>query len=122
MTVRCRLNKQEHKVELKKVLLVKPHETSLSAGKEFFAGSEAALRCEVHGVKSIAQTVPLAGASVTIQLKGQDGKTFPVYEGKAGADGVANVQLQVPEKVPPAPTSWKSPPNRRSARRNSNRT
>src|SRR5215469_15162057 len=100
VTIRCRLNKQEHKVALKKVLLVKAHETSLSAGKEFFAGSAAGLRCEVHGVKSLAQTVPLAGASVTIHLKSQDGKTFPVYEGKAGADGVATIQFQVPEKVP----------------------
>jgi len=100
VTVRCRLDKQEHKVELKNVLLVKPHETALSAGKEFFAGSDAALRCEVHGVKSITQTVPLVGASVTIRLKGQDGKIFPVFEGKAGADGVAAIQFKVPEKAP----------------------
>jgi hypothetical protein len=100
VTVRCRFNKQERKVELKKILLVKAHETSLSAGKEFFAGSTAGLRCEIHGVKSLARTVPLAGASVTVHLKGQDGKTFPVYEGKAGADGVANIQFQVPEKMP----------------------
>jgi 5-hydroxyisourate hydrolase-like protein (transthyretin family) len=98
--VRCRLNDREHEVELKKILLVKAHETSLSVGKEFFAGSTAGLRCEVHGVKSMAQTVPLAGASVTVQLKGPDGKTFPIYEGKAGADGVANVQFQVPEQAP----------------------
>jgi 5-hydroxyisourate hydrolase-like protein (transthyretin family) len=100
VTVRCRFNKQEHKVDLKHVLLVKAHETTLMVGKEFFAGSAAALRCEVHGVKSLAQTVPLPGASVTVRLKGQDGKTFPVYEGKAGADGVANVQFTVPEKMP----------------------
>ena len=100
VTIRCRLDKQEHQVELKKILLVKAHETSLTAGKEFFAGSTAALRCEVHGVKSLRQTVPLAGASVTVHLKDKDGKTFPVYEGKAGADGVANIAFQVPEKVP----------------------
>jgi 5-hydroxyisourate hydrolase-like protein (transthyretin family) len=95
--VRCRLNEQEHEVELKRILLVKAHETSLSVGKEFFTGSAAGLRCEVHGVKSMTQTVPLAGASVTVQLKGPDGKAFPHYEGKTGADGVANVPFQVPE-------------------------
>ena len=99
VTIRCRLDKQEHQVELKKILLVKAHETSLTAGKEFFAGSTAGLRCEVHGVKSLRQTVPLAGASVTVHLKGPDGKTFPIYEGKAGADGVANITFQVPEKA-----------------------
>ncbi len=100
VTIRCRLDKQEHQVELKKILLVKAHETSLTAGKEFFAGSTAALRCEVHGVKSLRQTVPLAGARVTVHLKDKDGKAFPIYEGKAGADGVANITFQVPEKVP----------------------
>jgi hypothetical protein len=100
VTVRCRLDKQEHQVALKKILLVKAHETSLTAGKEFFAGSAAGLRCEVHGVKSLARTVPLPGASVTVHLKGKDGKTFPVYEGKAGKDGVANIQFAVPEKLP----------------------
>ncbi len=98
--VRCRLKEQEHEVELKKILLVKAHETSLSVGKEFFAGSAAELRCEVHGVKSMTQTVPLAGAAVTIQLKAPDGKTLPIYDGKTGADGIANVQFQVPEQAP----------------------
>jgi 5-hydroxyisourate hydrolase-like protein (transthyretin family) len=100
VTIRCRLDKQEHQVELNKILLVKAHETSLTAGKEFFAGSTAALRCDVHGVKSLRQTVPLAGAAVTVHLKDKDGKTFPVYEGKADADGVANIAFQVPDKIP----------------------
>src|SRR5579884_115724 len=100
VTVRCRLNEQQREVELKKILLVKAHETSLSVGKEFFAGSAAELRCEVHGVKSMTQTVPLAGAAVTVQLKGPDGKTFPIYDGKTGADGNVNVPFQVPEQAP----------------------
>jgi hypothetical protein len=100
LTVRCRLDKQERKVELKKILLVKAHETSLSAGKEFFTGSVAALRCEVHGVQSLARTLPLPGSSVTVRLRGKDGKTFPVFDGKAGSDGVANIQFRVPERVP----------------------
>src|SRR6185437_3422179 len=73
VTIRCRLNKQEQQVELKKIIRVKAHETSLTAGKEFFAGSAAGLRCEVHGVKSLARTVPLPGASVTVRLKDKDG-------------------------------------------------
>ncbi len=99
--VRCRLNEQQSEVELKKILLVKPHETSLSVGKEFFIGSAAGLRCEIHGVKSMTQTVPLPGAAVIIQLKGPDGKVCAAYDGKTGADGVVNVQFQVPEQASP---------------------
>ena len=36
----------------------------LKYGLEFFAGAPACLRCDVHGVKSYAETVPLAAASV----------------------------------------------------------
>ena len=55
------------------------------------------LRCEVHGVKSLSETVPLAGAAVAVRLHGKDGKVFPLYSGKAGADGVAAVKFQVPD-------------------------
>ena len=69
----------------------KPHETALAGGLEFFAGAPAALRCEVHGVKSYAETVPLPAASVKVQLVADTGKGVTLYEGKTGADGVADV-------------------------------
>ena len=55
-----------------KVLLVKAHETAVSSGQEFFAGSSASLRCEVHGVKTMTETVPLPGSSVTVRMKDPD--------------------------------------------------
>jgi hypothetical protein len=101
VSVRCRFGKEEYKVALDKILLVKAHETALTAGQEFHAGSNAGLRCEVHGVKSLTETVPLAGASVTVRLRSADGKKeFTLYEGKAGVNGVADVQFKVPA-VPP---------------------
>jgi len=97
LTVRCRFGKESAEVPMSKVLLAKAHETALSSGQDFFAGSPAVLRCEVHGVKSLSETVPLAGAAVTVRLHGKDGKVFPLYSGKAGADGVAAVKFQVPD-------------------------
>ena len=82
---------------LDKVLLVKAHETTLSSGQEFFAGAPAALRCEVHGVKSYTETVPLPGASVKVQLVADTGKGVNLFEGKTDADGVADVRFQAPD-------------------------
>jgi hypothetical protein len=95
--VRCQFGKEEFNVALNKILLVKAHETALSSGQEFHAGSPAALRCEVHGVKSVTETVPLAGATVAVRLRSADGKkTYDLYEGKAGENGVADVQFKMP--------------------------
>src|SRR5262249_21211617 len=77
-------------------LLAKAHETALTSGQEFVAGSTASLRCTVQAVKSLTETLPLAGADVTIRLKDKDGKARELYSGKAGADGVAAIQFKVP--------------------------
>jgi hypothetical protein len=96
VTVRCRFKKKLVEVPLAKVLLVKAHETSLIGPRELFAGSEAAFRCSVHGVKSLTETVPLQGASVALTLIGPGTKTTTVYTGKAGKDGNAEVRFTVP--------------------------
>src|SRR5262249_14337287 len=72
------------------------HETSLSAGQELHAGSPASLRCEVHGVKSVTETVPLADAAVEVRLVPKEGQAHTLYTGKTGADGVAAVAFHVP--------------------------
>jgi hypothetical protein len=94
ITVRCRFGDQKPvEAPLAKLLLVKAHETALSTGEEFIAGTRAVMRCEVHGVKSLTETIPLPGATVAVRLRGEDGKTHEVYEGKAGAEAV---DFQVP--------------------------
>jgi hypothetical protein len=100
LTLHCRLDREEFKVPLSKVLLVKAHETALSAGQEYFAGSDASLRCEVHGVRSLTETVPLAGASVSVRLipEAKGAEAVKLYDGKAGANGVADVQFKMPAK------------------------
>jgi hypothetical protein len=97
INLRCRFaDEPAVEVPLNQVLLVKAHETTLASGQEFYAGSKATLLCEVHGVKSLTETVALPGSSVEVKLRDKDGKTFPVYSGKAGADGVASVEFKVP--------------------------
>jgi hypothetical protein len=102
VTVRCVHGTRQAEVPLRAILLVKAHETVVSASTDLFAGSTAALRCEVRGVRSLTQTVPLAGASVIVRLRpGSDGKLGrALYRGKAGPDGVADVRFQVPEVRP----------------------
>src|SRR5262249_6076260 len=78
----------------------KAHETSLSAGQEYHAGSPASLRCAVHSVKSLTESVPLAGADVVVQLRTTEGKRLPLYAGKTGANGVAEAQFTVPAVAP----------------------
>jgi hypothetical protein len=97
INLRCRFaDEAPVEVPLSQVLLVKAHETTLASGQEFYAGSTATLRCEVHGVKSLTETVPLAGSTVEVKLRDKDGKATPVYSGKVGADGVAAVEFKVP--------------------------
>src|SRR5439155_1929737 len=59
LKLRYVLGKQKVEAPLKEKLLLKAHETSLTAGTEFHAGTTTALRCSVHGVKSVSETVPL---------------------------------------------------------------
>jgi hypothetical protein len=61
--------------------MVKAHETTLSSGQEFVAGSTASLRCTVEGVKSISESIPLGGSDVTIRLR-EKGKVHELYTGK----------------------------------------
>jgi hypothetical protein len=101
VTLRCHFaDKQQFEAKLSDLYLAKAHETALSSGQEFFSGSTASLRCTVQGVKSLTETVPLAGAEVEIQLRVNDKKTVSLYKGKAGANGIAEAKFKMPA-VPP---------------------
>jgi hypothetical protein len=83
-------------IALDKVLLVKAHETSLIGGQEFHAGAPASLSCAVNGVRSLAETVPLAGSEVVVRLRDKAGKNLDVFKGRTDASGRANVRFDVP--------------------------
>src|SRR5262249_39232842 len=95
LKVRLTSGKKSSEVTIGSILLSKAHETTVSASSEFFAGSKAAMRCSVAGVKSVSETVPLS-ADVTVKL--HDGKkVHTLFEGKTAADGLADVSFTVPE-------------------------
>ncbi len=100
VTVRCTLDNQPVEVPLRNILLIKPHETALSASQELFAGSTTAVRCEVHGVKSLSETITLPHAAVQVNLKDKTGKSTPLFQGQTGKTGIAALEVPVP-KLPP---------------------
>jgi 5-hydroxyisourate hydrolase-like protein (transthyretin family) len=100
LSVRVSFGGKTHEVALSRVLLAKAHETSLSSGQEFFAGSQAALRCRVQGIRSIAESLPLPGASVIVRLRDNAGKSRDLAETRTAANGLADVRMQVPEMPP----------------------
>ncbi|MBL8799518.1 MAG: hypothetical protein JNM56_36890 [Planctomycetia bacterium] len=89
-------NDEQFKVPLKDIMVAKAHETTVRAGQEFHSGSLATVRCGVHGVKSLSETIPLAGADVEIRLKPATGQEVALFKGKAGDQGVADAQFKVP--------------------------
>ncbi len=98
LTLRCRLGRQAFTVPVRQVLLARAHETTLSAGQDFHAGSTTAVRCGVQSVKSITETRPLSGAEVRLTLRPAEGtgKSWPLFAGKTGPDGSAEARFAVP--------------------------
>ncbi len=96
LQLRVSLGRRKAEIPLKKALLVKAHETSLTAGTEYYAGSQVALRCGVHGVQSLTDILPLPGSTVEVRVKDKAGKVHELYKGKTGDDGLANVTFEMP--------------------------
>jgi hypothetical protein len=100
VTLRCHLgDKEQFKAKVSELMLVKAHETTLSSGQEFVAGSTASLRCTVQGVKSLTESIPLGGSEVSISLKGKEKISailHSLYKGKTGADGSVTAEFKVP--------------------------
>lgn len=94
--LRLRLGNQQFDLPLSKVLVAKGHETSLSAGQEYYTGSPSTLRCVVQGVRSLTDNLPLPGTDVIVRLRDKDGKAQNLYQGKTDRDGKANVHFEMP--------------------------
>ena len=101
LIVVCTLDKRTVQVPLSQILLVKAHETAVSSNQEFFAGSTAALRCSVHGVKSVTESIPLPHSTVQVGLKDKAGKVTPLYQGATADNGVAAARLELPTDLKP---------------------
>jgi hypothetical protein len=98
VSVRTSVGGRSTEVALHRILLAKAHETSLTGSATLFAGSRAALRCSVRGVKSLTETVPLA-SDVVVRMTGPDVKKA-LFQGRTNAEGVADVSFQVPGVKP----------------------
>lgn len=96
LLIRSRFGKNTLTSPLNKILLQKGHETGLTTGVEFFAGSTAPFRCSVHGARTPIETLPLPGSEVTLALKDRDGKAQQLYTGRTDKDGVAEADFRVP--------------------------
>jgi len=99
LKLRYSFGKEKFEAELPKILLAKAHEVALSTSAEMYAGSSADLRCEVHGVKSVVETIPLPGSTVEVKLRAKDGQVYDLYKGKTDDDGLARTDLKLP-RVP----------------------
>jgi hypothetical protein len=97
LTLRCRFGKEKVDVPLSRILVVKAHETALTSSQEFYAGSPATLQCDVHGVRSITDTIPLAGAEIHVRLRTKSGNVFVLADDRTGADGKAEPRFHVPD-------------------------
>jgi hypothetical protein len=99
----CRWQGRRLAVPVQRVLLARAHETALAVSPELFAGSRAALRCQVHAVRSLTETLPLDGARVAVSLRSIDSrKVIPLGNGRTKKDGSAQVRFRVPE-IPAGP-------------------
>ena len=96
LNLRCRFGEGGFDAPVSTLLLIKSHETTLSADQEFAAGSPASLRCSVHAVRSLTKRLPLSGAEVNVRLKGKDTELLELYRGKTGGDGKADVTFRIP--------------------------
>src|SRR5262249_53079374 len=64
-------------------------------GEEFFAGSTAPFRLDVHAVRSVKENLPLAGALVAVRLVNKD-KNIPLFKGMTPANGQIEGELRIP--------------------------
>jgi hypothetical protein len=93
---------RQAEVPLAKAMLVKAHEMTLSGGQDMHVGAPATLSCNVHGVRSAIDTVPLPGSEVVVRLRDNTGTGKPrdLFSGRTGASGRADIQFDVPDIAP----------------------
>ena len=94
--IRITYRDQKYQVALDKALVLKAHETILSTGQDFYAGTQAPLTCTVQSVRNVTDTTPLPESDVIVRLKDKDGKVYDVAKGRTDATGQANVTMKFP--------------------------
>ena len=108
LRLRVNFKNQRTDVPLAKVVLAKGHETLVSAGTEFHAGSQASLQCTVQGVRSPIETVPHVGGDVTGRLDRRKKNKAPLFHGVTDKDGKVLASFKIPALPVGTNTRWKS--------------
>ena len=96
LSLRVQFKGKQVVFQLAKVLLGKGHETTISAGTEFHAGSQASLHCTVQGIRSIAESVPHVGSNVVISLIDAKKNKHHVYSGLTDQKGKVLANFDIP--------------------------
>jgi hypothetical protein len=94
--LRVKFKGKQADIPLSEVLLGKGHETTVSTGTDFHAGSTASILCTVQGIRSIIDTVPHVGSNVTINLIDSKKNRTHLYSGLTDKDGKALANFDVP--------------------------
>lgn len=95
ITVRCSLDNETTEVPLRKILVLKPHETNLTTSQEFYPGSKSGFRCLVQTVRTLMDAVPLPESRVLVTLEGQ-GKKIKLLDGQTDQEGLVRAELPIP--------------------------
>ena len=99
LKLRVRFKNKQAEMSLAKVLLGKGHETTISGGADFHAGSQASMHFTVEGIRSIAETVPHAGSNVTIQLIDSKKTKHHLFAGLTDKAGKLLANFDIPTLV-----------------------
>jgi uncharacterized protein YfaS (alpha-2-macroglobulin family) len=98
LTLKVTLKDRSKEMPLRDVLLVKGQETTLMAGQEYFAGSQAAMQVNVQAIKSIVDAKGVVGANVQVKLRDEKAnKTYDLTATKTDDKGSATVLFAVPD-------------------------
>src|SRR5262249_16019755 len=100
LRLRVAFKGRKAEVPLAKVLLGKGHETTISAGADFHAGSQASIQVGVQGIRTVAESVPLPGSNVTIALIDSKQKKHHIFAGLTDKDGKVLANFDMPALEP----------------------
>ncbi len=96
LRLRVRFKGKQTEVPLGTVLLGKGHETTVSAGTEYHAGSQASIHCTVQGIRTVAESVPHDHANVVIHLIDAKKNKHHVFSGFTDKAGKVLANFDIP--------------------------
>lgn len=100
LRVLVKFKNKQAEFALAKILLGKGHETTIHAGTDFHAGSQASIQCSVQGIRNAIESVPHAGSNVAIHLIDGKKTRIHLHSGLTDKDGKLLANFDVPALEP----------------------